>query len=65
MAKRREPIKQRSAFNKRKEVVTDKRLSVCVPCNRGIFEGRDDYVYTNTGYKHIACLESHETPNAA
>ncbi len=58
--------KPKSVFNEKKDTaVRDRRISVCNFCNHGIFEGHSDYVYTNTGYVHIPCLESHEAENTA
>ncbi len=59
------PGRQRSVVDKLQRPVKDQRISVCVPCRYGIFEGRNDYVYTNTGYAHIRCLEPNEITHAA
>ncbi len=56
---------QKPVFNTRNEATRDKRISTCALCRRGIFEGRDNYIYTNTGYSHVGCLEADETTNAA
>ena len=52
---RRRPAKARPVA-KNGSNVSDKRLSVCVPCRKGIFEGHD-YHWTPNGLIHDWCEE--------
>lgn len=44
---------------------TDKRISICVICRKGIFKDREDYEWLATsGYTHLRCKENEAKTSA-
>jgi hypothetical protein len=42
----------------KKETAQDSRISNCTDCRKGIFKGRDSYVWTRRGLVHQECEDA-------